>query len=1030
MKTNKIALTVLLLSMIALIFSGCGGGNPIIPPVDEEIEPIIPETTKVVEEETIEEIVSVTEDQSTIVFDKSTPQLEELTLGDIIVMGVTENTPEGLLRKVTNITKGGKDGSQVIIETEFASLEEAIEQGSFEFDITLEPEDIEKGISYPKGVRLIEDKFETGYSFYYELDKVLCNNHLIVDGELSFDYHILLNGTIGFFKLKTLEFKNTVKSKVELDVTLTDSFSVGDLLDDNPKTVFTILFDTITVWIGVAPVIVPVTLTPQIDINVGLDGEIFAELTTGVTIFQEDEGAYVAGVEFDNGTWKEIKDEPVFTFEYREPTLSADAKIKAYAGPQLELMLYGIAGPHCNIYGYLDFEADIWDDPWWELYAGLDVTAGLQLEIITKFWSAVYSSPEFDIINYRTPEPIARADGPFISLNHDPVISNLTAASSSININETTTITCIASDQDGNTLTYSWSKTGGTIIGSGSTITWTAPSTAGTYTITCTVSDGRGGQDSGAISIVVIEKAIYVPDDYSKIQSAIYSASDGDRIIVRDGIYYENISVDRGVIICSENGPDNCIVSATDYHVFSVYTDNVSISGLTMEREDWANYAGIYIGENIKNSYIYNNICKNNGTGIYLANSANSNKILNNTCSDTGVGIYLSSQSNNNIIENNTCLNNSQGIILASEAYNNVIKGNACLVENSYWYYYHSGNGIVLNSSADNNTIQNNSCIGNSYGIFLNSASNNIIINNTCSDHLNCGIKLDYPSCNNTVQENICSDNCIGISLDYSYGFFYGPAESTNYIKGNTCSNNWRDGISVSFLSNNIIESNICADNGDGITLGSAPSNTVKDNNCSNNDQGISLYSSDSNTVKDNNCSNNDRGINLYSSDNNLLRYNTCTDNRNGIYIDGGNNNTIQENSFFNNSCGIYLYSSSNYNYIKGNTCSNNEKGIHLSSKSGYDYGCIGNYVYLNNFIDNTIYSCKSNENNNFYSPNKITYTYNNSNYTNYLGNYYSDFLGSDDDGDGIHERPYHIGVIVDDYPLINLKDNYQIDDY
>jgi hypothetical protein len=416
---KKVVFLFLIVSLLSALVIGCGGVTP--PPSDDLTEPIIPETTKVVEEETIEEIVSVTEDQSTIVFDKSTTQLEELSPGDVIVMGVTDQTPYGLLRKVANITKGGKDGGQVIIETEFASLEEAIEQGSFEFDITLEPEDIEKGIYYPKGVRLIEDKFETGYSFSYELDKVLCNNHLIVDGELSFDYQILFNGTLGFFKLKTLEFKNTIKSKAELDVTLTDSFSVGDLLDDNPKTIFTIPFKSVTVWVSY----VPIVLTPQIDINVGLDGEIFAELTTGVTISQEDEGAYVAGVEFDNGTWKEIKDEPVFTFEYREPTLSADAKIKAYAGPQLELMLYGIAGPHCNIYGYLDFEADIWDDPWWALYAGVDVTAGLQLEIITKFWSVVYSSPEFDIINYRTPEPIAQADGPFVENDKKGIITGV-----------------------------------------------------------------------------------------------------------------------------------------------------------------------------------------------------------------------------------------------------------------------------------------------------------------------------------------------------------------------------------------------------------------------------------------------------------------------------------------------------------------------------------------------------------------------------------------------------------------------------
>jgi len=36
MKKNKIILTVLILSMIALIFSGCGGGgNPVVPPGDE-----------------------------------------------------------------------------------------------------------------------------------------------------------------------------------------------------------------------------------------------------------------------------------------------------------------------------------------------------------------------------------------------------------------------------------------------------------------------------------------------------------------------------------------------------------------------------------------------------------------------------------------------------------------------------------------------------------------------------------------------------------------------------------------------------------------------------------------------------------------------------------------------------------------------------------------------------------------------------------------------------------------------------------
>ena len=107
--------------------------------------------------------------------------------------------------------------------------------------------------------------------------------------------------------------------------------------------------------------------------------------------------------------------------------------------------------------------------------------------------SPVKSTTQSFTIIVTEPEPI----------NHPPVISNLSADPSSININQSSTITCIATDQDGDILTYNWSKTGGTITGSGFTITWTAPATAGTYTITCTVSDSNGGQDSESVSIIV-----------------------------------------------------------------------------------------------------------------------------------------------------------------------------------------------------------------------------------------------------------------------------------------------------------------------------------------------------------------------------------------------------------------------------------------------------------------------------------------------------------------------------------------------
>ncbi len=188
MKRNKIILGILILSTIVLVFSGCGGsggGIPTTPPISEPepIETIIPDTTKVVEEETIQEIVSVTEDQSTIVFGKSTPQLEELVPGDIIAMGVTKNTPEGLLRKVTNITKGGKGNSEIVVETEFASLEEAIEQGEFYFNEALKAEDAKEPVYYVKGIEFIKDKSIIKDSKIELLEFNFTINAIIYDGD-------------------------------------------------------------------------------------------------------------------------------------------------------------------------------------------------------------------------------------------------------------------------------------------------------------------------------------------------------------------------------------------------------------------------------------------------------------------------------------------------------------------------------------------------------------------------------------------------------------------------------------------------------------------------------------------------------------------------------------------------------------------------------------------------------------------------------------------------------------------------------
>jgi len=86
--------------------------------------------------------------------------------------------------------------------------------------------------------------------------------------------------------------------------------------------------------------------------------------------------------------------------------------------------------------------------------------------------------------------------------NAAPEISSLTASPTQVAPEGSTTVTCQASDSDDDTLTYAWSATGGTVIGTALEVTWTAPTTQGSYTITCTVSDGTAS-DTETVTVTV-----------------------------------------------------------------------------------------------------------------------------------------------------------------------------------------------------------------------------------------------------------------------------------------------------------------------------------------------------------------------------------------------------------------------------------------------------------------------------------------------------------------------------------------------
>jgi hypothetical protein len=87
--------------------------------------------------------------------------------------------------------------------------------------------------------------------------------------------------------------------------------------------------------------------------------------------------------------------------------------------------------------------------------------------------------------------------------NHGPVITSLAAEPEGVPPLGSCQIVCNASAPHGSELSYNWSASGGTITGEGATVTWGAPGYEGSYNVTVTVSDSRGGEATDYVIIPV-----------------------------------------------------------------------------------------------------------------------------------------------------------------------------------------------------------------------------------------------------------------------------------------------------------------------------------------------------------------------------------------------------------------------------------------------------------------------------------------------------------------------------------------------
>ncbi len=245
---------------------------------------------------------------------------------------------------------------------------------------------------------------------------------------------------------------------------------------------------------------------------------------------------------------------------------------------------------------------------------------------------------------------------------------------------------------------------------------------------------------------------IIVPQDYSSIQEAINAASENDKIVVKQGIYYENLIIDKPLSLSGEDKKTLVIGNGgvDDSNVFCVKSDNVKISGFTIK------------SLNYSTSKEYANGIKINGDNV---------SVHENWIENTFWGILCPIQSFVNIYNNTIRANFKEGIRFYGGNLNSILANN--VTENA-------GSGIAIEGYS--NEICGNKIADNKIGIGIG-ASYTLLCNNNITRSSEIGIYLSGST--NIVYANWISYNTLGI---YFPPYFSAP--NNNKIYNNNFFNN------------------------------------------------------------------------------------------------------------------------------------------------------------------------------------------------------------------------------------------------
>lgn len=237
--------------------------------------------------------------------------------------------------------------------------------------------------------------------------------------------------------------------------------------------------------------------------------------------------------------------------------------------------------------------------------------------------------------------------------------------------------------------------------------------------------------------------------NYTKIQDAINAVEtlDGNTILIDSETYYENVVVNKSIVLVGENKETTAIDARGVGNALDLLVDGIVIRNLTISYGE----IGVAI-TNSRGHVIDNNIIRNNvngATGSYYTDTIYENNLVKENEYGLNFGQLSGPSSTNNTARNNEIYDNFAGIYVSAADGNNTIFGNDI---------HDNGIGLVLDHTQNNSIVRNNISHNNRpgtymYGIYFRNAVNNTVKENTFSLN-NVGLHFESSNENRIFHNN------------------------------------------------------------------------------------------------------------------------------------------------------------------------------------------------------------------------------------------------------------------------------------